>query len=113
MTKGWFGILAAALVTAGTVGSALAQAGGTLATVQKRGELVCGVSTGVVGFSATDSQGKWAGLDVDVYRGAAAAIFGSGDKAKFLPSAAQQRFPMPRSAPVDMRTRSTTPSRTR
>ncbi len=113
MTKGWFGILAAALVTAGTVGSALAQAGGTLATVQKRGELVCGVSTGVVGFSATDSQGKWAGLDVDVCRGVAAAIFGSGDKVKFVPSTAQQRFPMLQSGEVDMLSRNTTWTLTR
>src|SRR5215831_3775775 len=83
MTKGWFGIAAAALAAGAMIGSASAQGGGTLGAVKQRGEVVCGVSTGVTGFSAADSQGKWTGLDVDVCRALAAAIFGSGDKVKF------------------------------
>jgi general L-amino acid transport system substrate-binding protein len=114
MAKGWFGILAAALVVGGTAGAALAQgAGGTLAAVKQRGELVCGVSTGIAGFSATDSQGKWTGLDVDVCRAIAAAIFGSGDKVKFVASTAQQRFPMLQSGEVDILSRNTTWTLTR
>ncbi len=112
MRQGRFGVLAAALVAGSMVGSAHAD-GGTLAAVKQRGELVCGVSTGVTGFSAADSQGKWTGLDVDVCRAIAAAIFGNGDKVKFVPSTAQQRFPMLQSGEVDVLSRNTTWTLTR
>ncbi len=112
MRQGRFGILAAALVAGATVGAAYAE-GGTLAAVKQRGEVVCGVSTGVTGFSAADSQGKWTGLDVDVCRALAAAIFGNGDKVKFVPSTAQQRFPMLQSGEVDVLSRNTTWTLTR
>jgi general L-amino acid transport system substrate-binding protein len=113
MRQGWFGIVVAGVVAAATVTPAVAQGGGTLAAVKQRGELVCGVSTGVTGFSATDAQGKYTGLDVDVCRAIAAAIFGSGDKVKFVPSTAQQRFPMLQSGEVDVLSRNTTWTLTR
>ncbi len=113
MRQGWFGMLAAGLAVGALVGSANAQGGGTLATVKQRGELVCGVSTGVTGFSAPDAQGKYSGLDVDVCRALAAAILGSGDKVKFVPSTAQQRFPMLQSGEVDVLSRNTTWTLTR
>jgi general L-amino acid transport system substrate-binding protein len=106
-------MLAAGLAVGALVGSANAQGGGTLATVKQRGELVCGVSTGVTGFSAPDAQGKYSGLDVDVCRALAAAILGSGDKVKFVPSTAQQRFPMLQSGEVDVLSRNTTWTLTR
>jgi general L-amino acid transport system substrate-binding protein len=82
------GIVAATfLVAAGT-----AQAGKDLDAVKARGQLLCGVNTGVAGFMLTDSQGKWIGLDVDVCRAVAAAIFGDAEKVKYVPVTAQQRF---------------------
>ena len=51
-----------------------AWAGKTLDTVKQRDQVVCGVNTGLAGFSAADSQGKWSGLDVDVCRAVAAAV---------------------------------------
>ena len=60
------------------------------------------------GSSAADSQGKWTGLDVD-YRGAlAAAILGDGEKVKYVPLTAQQRFTVLQSGEVDVLARNTT-----
>ena len=49
-----------------------------------------------------DSQGKWTGLDVDVCRAVAAAIFGDSEKVKYVPLSAQQRFTALQSGEVDM-----------
>ena len=114
MRSVWGGILALAGLAAGlAAGGAAADSGATLAAVKQRGVLNCGVSTGVTGFSAPDSQGKWSGLDVDVCRALAAAIFGSGDKVKFSPATAEQRFPMLQSGEVDLLSRNTTWTLTR
>ena len=51
-----------------------AWAGKTLDAVKQRDQVVCGVNTGLAGFSAADSQGKWSGLDVDMCRAVAAAV---------------------------------------
>jgi general L-amino acid transport system substrate-binding protein len=53
-----------------------AVAGTTVQAVTRRGELVCGVASDLHGFSAPDSKGQWSGLDVDVCRAVAAAVFG-------------------------------------
>lgn len=50
-----------------------AHAGKTLDGIKARGQVVCGVNTGLAGFGAADSSGKWSGLDVDVCRAIAAA----------------------------------------
>ena len=90
-----------------------AQAGKTLDAVKARGELVCGVNTGLAGFSAADSQGKWSGLDVDVCRAIAAAVLGDGNKVKFVPLTAQQRFTALQSGEIDILSRNTTWTLTR
>ena len=64
------GRLAAALVLALLTASAPALAGKTLEAIKAKGQIACGVSTGVIGFSAADSQGQWKGLDVDVCKAA-------------------------------------------
>ena len=48
------------------------------------------------------------GLDVDVCRAVAAAIFGDADKVKFIPTTAQQRFTALQSGEVDLLSRNTT-----
>jgi len=48
-------------------------AGKTLDAIKQRGQVVCGVNTGLAGFSAADSSGNWTGLDVDVCKAVAAA----------------------------------------
>lgn len=99
-------LLGAAMVTP-------AHAGKTLDAIKARGQVICGVSTGVNGFSAADSTGKWTGLDVDVCRGLAAATLGDADKVKFVPLNSQQRFTALQSGEVDILARNTTLTQTR
>src|SRR5882724_6928576 len=106
--------LAAGAVAATLMGAAgAAYAGKDLDTIKARGHLICGVSTGVAGFASADSQGKWTGIDVDVCRAVAAAIFGDADKVKYVPTTAQQRFTALQSGEVDMLARTTTWTLTR
>jgi general L-amino acid transport system substrate-binding protein len=67
-------------------------AGKTLDAIKQRGQVVCGVNTGLAGFSAADSSGNWTGLDVDVCKAVAAATLGDASKVKYVPLNAQQRF---------------------
>jgi general L-amino acid transport system substrate-binding protein len=106
--------MAAGVVAATLVGAAgTAHAGKDLDTIKARGQLICGVATGVAGFASADSQGKWTGLDVDTCRAIAAAIFGDADKVKFVPTTAQQRFTALQSGEVDLLARTTTWTLTR
>src|SRR5205085_132276 len=90
-----------------------ARAGKTLEQVRQRAQLICGVSTGVIGFSSADSQGQWSGLDVDVCRALAAAVLGDANKVKYVPLNAQQRFTALQSGEVDVLSRNTTWTLTR
>ncbi|WP_119418973.1 amino acid ABC transporter substrate-binding protein [Desertibaculum subflavum] len=103
--------LAAAAATLLIAGAA--EAGQTVDAIKKRDLLHCGVSTGLAGFSLPDSQGKWSGLDVDICKAVAAALLGDANKVKFVPSNAQQRFPMLQSGEVDILSRNTTWTLTR
>ena len=85
--------LAAASVAAmGALLAVPAHAGKTLDAVKARGQVVCGVNTGLAGFSAADSSGNWTGLDVDICKAVAAATLGDASKVKWVPLTAQQRF---------------------
>jgi len=106
--------MAAGVVAAALVGAAgTAHAGKDLDAVKARGQLICGVNTGIAGFALADSQGKWVGLDVDVCRAVAAAIFGDAEKVKYVPTTAQQRFTALQSGEVDILSRTTTITLTR
>jgi general L-amino acid transport system substrate-binding protein len=63
-----------------------------LELVRKRGVLVCGVTPGVHGFATVDARGQYSGLDVDVCRAVAAAIFGSADKVRFVAAGTVDTF---------------------
>ncbi len=86
---------------------ALAQTS-TLETVKKRGVLQCGVNTGLAGFSAPDDKGNWTGLDVDLCRAVAAAIFKDASKVKYVPLVAKERFTALQSGEIDLLSRNTT-----
>ena len=101
------GALALATVTS------LAHAGPTLDTVKKRGYVQCGVSTGIQGFSSPDSKGNWQGLDVDMCRAVAAAMFGDASKVKGNVLTAQAKFTALQSGEIDMLSRNTTQTLTR
>jgi general L-amino acid transport system substrate-binding protein len=90
-----------------------AMAGKDLDAVKARGALICGIGQGTAGFMLQDSQGKWVGLDVDVCRAVAAAIFGDAEKVKYVPLSAQQRFTALQSGEVDLLSNNTTITLTR
>ena len=80
----------------------------TLKTVTDRGALSCGVSQGLPGFSLPDDKGNWTGLDVDICRAIAAAIFNDPAKVKFVPLSAKDRFTALQSGEIDLLSRNTT-----
>ncbi len=108
-----FQTLTAVVATLGVLMALPAQAGKTLDGIKARGQVVCGVNTGLAGFGAADSAGKWSGLDVDVCRAIAAATLGDADKIKYVPLNAQQRFTALQSGEVDVLSRNTTFTLTR
>lgn len=102
-----------ALVAAGAALTVIASAGNadaqsTLDAVKAKGFVQCGVNTSLPGFSAPDSQGVWRGIDVDVCKAVAAAVFGDANKVRYTPTTAQQRFTALQSGEVDMLSRNTT-----
>ena len=105
--------VATAAALAAVLTSTGAMAGKDLDAVKARGALICGVGTGTAGFMLADSQGKWVGLDVDVCRAVAAAIFGDAEKVKYQALTAQQRFTALQSGEVDVLSNNTTITLTR
>lgn len=96
------GTLTAAAAVTGMASAA------TLDEVKARGELSCGVSTGVNGFSAPDSAGEWQGFDVAVCRAIAAAVLGDPKKVKFVSTTGQTRFTALASGEIDILARNST-----
>ncbi|GAC1038331.1 amino acid ABC transporter substrate-binding protein [Pseudomonas sp. No.117] len=99
----------AILTTAAALGlSGMAHAGATLDAVKNKGFVQCGVSDGLPGFSYTDSKGDYKGIDVDVCRAVAAAVFGDASKVRFTPLTAKERFTALQSGEIDVLSRNTT-----
>lgn len=88
--------------------SGLTHAGATLDAVKKKGFVQCGVSDGLPGFSYADAKGQYQGIDVDVCKAVAAAVFGDAGKVKFSPLTAKERFTALQSGEVDVLSRNTT-----
>jgi len=99
----WTGALGLALF-----GAQGAHAGPTAQAALKKGFIQCGVNTGLAGFSHADSNGAWRGIDVDLCRAVAAALFGDAKKVRYTPLTAQQRFTALQSGEVDILSRNTT-----
>lgn len=91
-----------------------ASAGEILDSVREAGALRCGVNQGgVAGFSATDSTGRWEGLDVDFCRAVAAAVLSDPKAVEFVPLSGQQRFAALQAGEIDVLSRTTTWTLTR
>ena len=106
-------LAATAVATIGALLTAPAYAGKTLDAIKARGQVICGVNTGLAGFAAADSSGKWSGLDIDVCKALAAATLSDAEKVKYVPLNAQQRFTALQSGEVDVLARNTTFTLTR
>src|ERR671921_2818425 len=90
-----------------------ASAQATLTSVKQKGFLTCGSNTGLAGFGVPDAQGNWTGLDVDLCRAIAAAIFNDATKVRFIPLSAKDRFTALQSGEVDLLARNSTWSMSR
>lgn len=73
-----------------------------------RGELVCGVNTGLAGFAAPNDAGVYEGFDVDICRAVAAAILGDANAISFRPLQAGERQAAIQSGEIDIMSRNTT-----
>jgi general L-amino acid transport system substrate-binding protein len=80
----------------------------TLEAVKARGQLVCGIHNGIAGFALPDSRGVWQGLDVELCRGLAVAIFNDASKVRFVPLSSSTRFTALGSGEVDVLFRTST-----
>jgi len=102
------GLLAAAMAVSALVTAAPASAGPVMDAIRARGVLNCGINTGVAGFALPDSRGEWQGLDVDLCRGLAVAIFNDASKLRFIPLSASTRFTALGAGEVDVLFRTST-----
>lgn len=95
---------AAAMVTVST--AAYAQA--TLQQVRTRGSLNCQVGLPTPGFYALAANGTWSGLDVDMCRAVAAAIFDDPNRVQYQSVTSAVRFTSLANGESDMLSRTTT-----
>ena len=95
-------VAATVVASLGALLAAPAHAGKTLDGIKTRGQIICGVHTGLAGFSAADSC-----------RAIAASTLGDGDKVKYVPLPAQARFTALQSGEIDILSRNTTFTLTR
>ena len=85
--------LMAGAAAAVTMVSADANAGAIFDSVKQKGFVQCGVnSSGLPGFASVDAQNNWSGLDIDLCKAVAAAMFGDVTKVKYTGLTAKERF---------------------
>ncbi len=83
-------------------------AAATLDEVREAGQLKCGIHEGLAGFAAPNAEGQWEGLDVDICRAVAAAVFGDSEAVEYIPVTGSTRFTALASGEIDMLARTTT-----
>ena len=91
-----------------------APAGGLLATIQSRGQLICGVHTSLPGFGfPEEGTGRFLGFDADFCRAVAAAVLSDPEAVEFRPLSADDRSTALQSRGIDVLIRNTTWTLTR
>ncbi|TCZ66142.1 amino acid ABC transporter substrate-binding protein [Roseicella aquatilis] len=100
--------LAAAALAGAIFTTGAARAQQTLEAIRARGTLACGIHTGVAGFALPDSKGVWQGLDVELCRGLAVAIFNDASRLRLVPLSSSTRFTALGSGEVDVLFRTST-----
>jgi general L-amino acid transport system substrate-binding protein len=98
----FFGTLAAAGALAGIASA------DTLADIKARGELICGVHTGLTGFGFPDANGEYQGFDVAICKAVAAAALGDANKVRYVPTTTETRFTSLASGEIDLLSRTST-----
>jgi len=79
-----------------------------LSLIQKRNELICGVSGKIPGFSFLNTEGKYEGFDVDICKAFAAAIIRNPNNVQYRPLTAAERFLAIKTGDIDILSRNTT-----
>ena len=95
-------------ITMGLLLASSAGAGETLTRIRENGEVRCGVTEQLLGFSFKDEQGRWRGFNIDFCRAVAAAALGKAEKVTFTPLSAPNRFPALLSGRIDLLAHTTT-----
>ena len=70
--------------------------------IKKRGQLICGVDTGIPGYAFQDAKGNYQGLDIAYCRAIADALLGSPDKVKYIGTTSKVRFSVLQSGEIDV-----------
>ena len=76
--------------------------------IKQRGYLICGINGELPGFSYVNAEGIYQGIDVDLCRAIAAALFDDPSKVKFRALNAEERFEVLKSGEIDLLSRNTT-----
>ncbi|MCL2930796.1 MAG: amino acid ABC transporter substrate-binding protein [Trichodesmium sp. MAG_R03] len=76
--------------------------------VKNRGKLICGVEGGIPGFSYVDQNGNYSGIDVDICKAVAAALFDNPNAVEYRNLDSTERFTALNGGEVDMLSRNTT-----
>jgi general L-amino acid transport system substrate-binding protein len=74
------------------VNSYAEQTKSTLESVKERGYVNCVIGNAFPGFYSLNKAGEWQGMDIDLCRGVASAVFGDASKVKFVPVQWAQSF---------------------
>jgi len=82
--------------------------GSTLAQVQARGKLVCGIGGSAIGFSETQADGSATGFDADYCRAVAAAVLGDANAVEYRALTAAERFEALKNGEIDVLIRNST-----
>lgn len=90
-----------------------AQAQSIVDKIKQRGHVVCGASTGVPGLSRPDEKGVWTGIDAEICRAFAVAMFGDKEKIRYVPLVTAARLPALQTGEIDVLSRTTTWTYTR
>ena len=107
-------ILLAGIAALGLRATQEARAGATLDNIKQKGFVQCGVNvSGLPGFAEVDANNNWKGMDIDLCRAVAAALFGDATKVKYTPLNAKERFTALQSGEIDVLSRNTTWSSSR
>lgn len=92
----------------GTTSSGGSSINSRLETIKQRGKLICGVDGKIPGFSFVDESGQYSGLDVDICKAIAAAVFGDANAIEYRNLDSTERFEALKSGEVDILSRNTT-----
>ncbi len=79
-----------------------------LDAIKSRSQVICGVSGEIPGFSFVGTDGKYSGIDVDICRAVAAALFDNPDAVEFRNLNTKERFTALQTGEVDVLSRNTT-----